>query len=67
MKTLFDKNNRFSPDCENLDYQIEIALRPIFDQFVNMGYSPREISHVVNLTAMNLEMEEILTQRRDLE
>lgn len=63
MKSLFDiTNHRYSQIAMELEGEADRALKPIFDKYVKMSFSPREISHIMNLSASNLECEAILTK-----
>lgn len=60
MKTLYDKNFRWTPEASALDTRIHEALQPLFEEYVAKGYSPREISHVVHGASMQLELMAVL-------
>jgi len=62
MKSFFDENHRFTPEAEALDRELDKVIRPIFDKYVKLGYSPREISHILTLAALMSECEAILTK-----
>lgn len=47
MKSLYNKDYRYTQDAMDLDQQTFLALKNIWDKFIAMGYSPREISHVM--------------------
>jgi hypothetical protein len=60
MKSLYLENYRYSPEAELLDRRAGEVLRPIFDAWVESGFNPREISHIIQSHALELECEAIL-------
>jgi len=45
--TLYNDDNMFSDAGGKLDEEIREFISPIFKEHCNLGYSPREISHVI--------------------
>ena len=60
MKTLFNEDGRYSMDANAIEYKATAYLRPMFKFYVQEGYSPREISHLIMLASLTIEMEELL-------
>jgi hypothetical protein len=58
--SLFDDDNRYTPDATELDSLTHHALEDIFTQFVKKGYSPREIAHIMQLSIFDLELDKVL-------
>jgi hypothetical protein len=57
--SVFRKDYRYTPDATAIEGEICVALGTIFDKYVGEGKSPREVSHLVMLMAMELEMEAV--------
>jgi len=60
---LYDENDKYTNDSGNLDREVTEALKPIFEKYVEAGYSFRDISHVTLHAVFGLEMEVILTEQ----
>lgn len=48
MKRLFDENDGWTEEALDLAHRAESYFRNIFDEYLEAGYSVREISHVLN-------------------
>lgn len=59
-KSLYDANDRWTSEGNNLDNEVFKALEPIFAKYVKMGYSPREAAHVAMGTCTQLELMSVL-------
>jgi hypothetical protein len=57
-----DQGNATMIGCE-LETRTRVALAPVFDNFIKMGYDPRDISHHIIHTVLGLEVEQILGWR----
>lgn len=55
MKTLYDKNGKYTHEANVYDRKIEDAIRDIFNEYVAQGYSPRELSHLAHGAVSMLE------------
>lgn len=62
MKSLYDKNWRYTKDGDSLDRVTNNVLAPIFREWVEQGYSPREISHLMQQIVTDIECETILSK-----
>lgn len=60
MKRLFDENDKWTLDANQLDREGRSALKEIFASYVAKGFSRRDISHILHLTIMDFELESIL-------
>lgn len=58
--SLYDQDNRYSLEANALYNQGYHELRPVFKTFFNLGYSPREIAHLLQDVVRDLESEAIL-------
>jgi hypothetical protein len=59
-KSLYDSNHRYTPEGSSLDMATTRAVETIFNDYVKKGFSPREISHVMEAVVRDLELEAIL-------
>jgi hypothetical protein len=50
-----DGNYNWTDDARALSREVQDALRPILDKYVEMGYSPRDISHIMASDIQSLE------------
>lgn len=66
MKSLYDKNHRYEPIGMTLDSQATEAIKPIFDRFVEYGFSPREISHMIQSAVDMLELEAVMDKKQEV-
>lgn len=62
--SLYDQNWRYTDDGQQLDHKVNDVLRPIFDDFILKGYSPREIAHLLNGVVIQLELENVLDKEQ---
>lgn len=57
MKNLYnEKDETYSEETSELDYKVNAAIQPIFDEYVKLGYSIRQISHVMLNTIWECEL-----------
>jgi hypothetical protein len=56
MKTLYDKNAKYTHEANVFEMKIENAIRDIFNEYVEHGYSPRELSHLAMGAVFQLEL-----------
>lgn len=63
MKTLFSEQPgfRMNEDARALDREFSKVVRPIFKKYLDMGYSPREISHILYGIALDEELDAVLS------
>lgn len=47
----------------DLDQEVDRVLRPIFDEYVNRGYRPRQIAHVMQGSVLSLELMKMVEKR----
>jgi hypothetical protein len=57
---LYNKDFRYTDIAMQLDTEAGSAIAPIFKKYFEMGISPREISHLVILAVLELELQTIL-------
>jgi hypothetical protein len=60
MKSLYDHNHRYTPEADALSNETHLALQGIFDRYIAQGYSPREISHIMQADVWELELSAVL-------
>jgi hypothetical protein len=67
MKTLYSsKGFRYGEDADSLARETHAALVAIFQKYIEMGYSPREISHIISAEVTDLELDAVLNARPKL-
>lgn len=57
---LFDEQHRYTPEANALQGEFEAAIRPVFTRWADMGYSPREISHLLQGAVWDNELMRVL-------
>lgn len=60
MKSLYDKNFRYTDLARNLEGDVGPLVRSVFSAWVAKGFSPREISHIIQLVVFDAEMTNVL-------
>lgn len=60
-KSLYDDNARYTDDAQELENRASQCLSSLFDDWLARGYSPRDISNVMTLLVLDLEMTSVLT------
>lgn len=60
VKSLYNEDCRHTDDADSLHYETVNALRSIFDKYLELGYSPREISHIMQSTVYDFELAAVL-------
>lgn len=65
MKTVFDKRafsdrGYYASGGMHIGDAFLKAIRPIFEMYMEEGYSPRELSHLAMHAALDIESEQIL-------
>ena len=57
---MFDENFKYTKKAQDLDEETYNLLKKLFEQYRNMGHSPRDIAHVMMGTVQILELENVL-------
>jgi hypothetical protein len=60
MESLFDNRSRYTKDAEALMVRANTTLMPLFEEYVEKGFSPTDISHIIKSTVTDIELETIL-------
>ena len=60
MKSLYNSDYRYSFEATDLSEKTLLAVKNIMDEFVAKGYSPREISQIMQMSIQDLEIEKVL-------
>ena len=55
-KQMFNDDETYTKDATELSDVASNALRGLFKDFINLGYSAREISHVITGVVWELEL-----------
>ena len=63
-KSAMQDDESYTTDGNNIAYDVEQALQPIFDTYTSDGISVRDISHIVIQKVTAIENRVILRQRR---
>jgi len=58
MRSLFDKNSRYTPIALELDREAFDVLEPFFQKYKE--FSPREVAHILSWVVSDLECECVL-------
>lgn len=66
MKSLYDKDHYYTDQAETYVSLVDHNLSSLFRQWVNLGYSPRELSHLAHSVITELELESMITYYKDL-
>lgn len=67
MKSLYDKKDRYTEEALHLDNETCRLLFPLMREYAKLGYSAREIAHVVTNAISMLECELILNNSEEKE
>lgn len=59
--SLFDKGHRYTPTAAALYAESYKEMKDIFKAYFNMGHSPREVAHIMQEVARDLESEAVLS------
>jgi len=59
-RNMFNENGRYKEAGIIINEQTYKALKPIFNYWLEEGYGPREISHIMLLATHDLELESVL-------
>lgn len=65
MKTLFDNNFRYTNDALTLEDIVTSHLKHVFKKHVEEGFSPREISLIMQSAIAMLEMEAVMNRNQN--
>lgn len=65
MKSLFDKNDRYTEEALYLDYQSGVLLAPLMREYKKLGYSAREIAHIVTSAISLIECELVMDNPKE--
>lgn len=56
MKSLFDTNHRYTNDGTDLSEEVSEPIFTVMKKYIAMGYSPREISHIMIQDVIDAEL-----------
>ena len=60
MKSLYNKDFRYTKEAQILDREAHNAIEYMFDRWLAKGYSPREVSHIIKEAVTDFELEAVL-------
>ncbi len=64
---MFDENHRYTPDALNLDREASAALQPLFERYLKLGYSPRDIFTIISHAVFDLELDVVMSTKPEVE
>ncbi len=54
------KNEKYTKEALDLSQEANIVLEPFFKKYIELGYSSREISHILQLQVFESELKQNL-------
>ena len=60
MKRLFNENDQYIEIANQLASAVSYVINDIFREYINLGYSVRDISHVINSDVTEREIIHVL-------
>ena len=60
MKRLFNENDQYIEIANQLASAVSYVINDIFREYINLGYSVRDISHVINSVVTEREIIHVL-------
>lgn len=61
MQSLYrETDHRYTPEADELDRRAATVIRPLFNEFVQKGFSPREIAHILQGCVTEWELEHVI-------
>lgn len=63
MKSLFTENHKYTDQALTLGSETSKALEDIFKKYIDLGYSPREIAHLMHQEITDIELMEVLKSK----
>lgn len=57
---LYNKDWRYTDVASTIDQEVNKALEPVFKKYMELGCSPRELSHVMGAAIIDLELMAVL-------
>jgi len=63
MKKLFDSTYTYTKEATDIEDAVVSSIQEVFDNYTLKGYSPREISHIIQSLTMDIECAIILELR----
>lgn len=61
MKSLYDDNDRYTNAANDFDLEVYRAIQPIFDKWVSLGFSIRDLACITRASVNNLELGALLS------
>lgn len=63
MKSLFTEKYRYTDQALALGYETNKDLEDIFKKYIDLGYSPKEIAHLMHQEITDIELMEVLKSK----
>lgn len=64
-KSFYNEASLGNEDCMRLGAELNTVLRPIFARYIEMGYSPREMTEIIANVSATLSAVHILRMQRE--
>jgi len=67
MKSLYhEEYHTYLPRANELDIEVTEILRPVFEKYMEEGYSPREVSQIMGTSIAMIECEYLLDRNNKI-
>lgn len=63
MKSLYTEKHRYTDQAIDLTTETSLAVSKIFEKYINLGYSPREIAHLMQQEITDIELNTVLDNK----
>jgi hypothetical protein len=63
MKSLYTENHRYTDQAISLGTETGNAVTEIFKKYIDLGYSPREVSYIMQQEIRDIELMEVLNTK----
>jgi hypothetical protein len=62
VKRLFKDDDRYSPEATQLVDETHDMVKPLFEKWVQQGYSVRDISYIMQATISGIDGDQVLAK-----
>jgi hypothetical protein len=57
---MFTESGQYTDLASDIDFQTSQLIRPLFEGWMKVGYSPRDIAHIMLHAVMAVELEQMM-------